>query len=573
MNAVAQKKTATAFSYIRFSHPDQAKGDSLRRQTEAAAAWCERNGVGLDATTTLRDLGRSAYTGTHRTNDRRALALFLRLVEDGKVPRGSYLIIENLDRLSREEIQPALLLALNLLQAGVRIVQLKPVEMIFDDKSDTLPVMMMMMELSRGHGESAMKSERNGKAWAEKKKAAREGGEVMTHRLPAWVEERGGKLFLIRAATTAVKRVFKLAAAGYGQSRIVRKLTADKVPAIGPSGRWVRTYVFMLLTDRRVLGEHQPRRGRSGEADGPSIPNYYPAAITQDEWDAASAARSGRRLDTAPPRQGKTLNLFAGLLRDARDGATYYVDTRVDRDGGRARVLRNNRASSTAALASPTFDFNTFESAILSLLREVNPQEITGHVNESPDEVMVLSGELARVEASIAALEADLNEHGESPVLFRRLRGKEEEKRDLVARLTESRQKAAHPLSEAWGEAHSLLEVLELAPDQADARLRLRAALRRIIESIWLLVIPCGRERQCVAQIWFTGGETHRDYLITHWPAKANASARQEGGWTARSFSSADVGPGQLFDLRRREDAAELEAGLLAVKLGGTEEK
>jgi hypothetical protein len=36
--------------------------------------------------------------------------------------------------------------------------------MVFDDKSDTLPVMMMMMELSRGHGESAMKSERIGKA-------------------------------------------------------------------------------------------------------------------------------------------------------------------------------------------------------------------------------------------------------------------------------------------------------------------------------------------------------------------------------------------------------------------------
>ena len=74
--------------------------------------------------------------------------------------------------LSREHIQPALLLALNLLQAGIRIVQLKPAEMIFDDKSDTMPVMMMMMELSRGHGESAIKSERCGKAWVEKRNRA-----------------------------------------------------------------------------------------------------------------------------------------------------------------------------------------------------------------------------------------------------------------------------------------------------------------------------------------------------------------------------------------------------------------
>src|SRR5260370_787368 len=35
---------------------------------------------------------------------------FLKLVEPGRVPRGSFLIIENLDRLSREHIQPARLL-------------------------------------------------------------------------------------------------------------------------------------------------------------------------------------------------------------------------------------------------------------------------------------------------------------------------------------------------------------------------------------------------------------------------------------------------------------------------------
>src|SRR5262245_37525748 len=112
------------YSYIRFSTPQQLEGDSLRRQTEAARAWCERNGVHLDTSLTLHDLGKSAFAGKHRENpDRNALAAFLRLVEQGKVPRGSYLVLESLDRLSREHIQPALILALNLLQAGVRIVQ------------------------------------------------------------------------------------------------------------------------------------------------------------------------------------------------------------------------------------------------------------------------------------------------------------------------------------------------------------------------------------------------------------------------------------------------------------------
>src|SRR5947209_2278239 len=85
-----------AYSYIRFSTPEQAKGDSLRRQTEFTREWCERNSVRLDQSTTLHDLGKSAFTGKHRHNpDRHALAAFLKLVESGRVPAGSYLVIEN----------------------------------------------------------------------------------------------------------------------------------------------------------------------------------------------------------------------------------------------------------------------------------------------------------------------------------------------------------------------------------------------------------------------------------------------------------------------------------------------
>jgi DNA invertase Pin-like site-specific DNA recombinase len=78
-----------AYSYVRFSTAEQAKGDSLRRQTEAAARWCQRNGVRLDTSLTLHDLGKSAFLGEHRKNpDRNALAAFLKMVERGQVARG-----------------------------------------------------------------------------------------------------------------------------------------------------------------------------------------------------------------------------------------------------------------------------------------------------------------------------------------------------------------------------------------------------------------------------------------------------------------------------------------------------
>src|SRR4051812_21798107 len=96
----------TAYSYIRFSTTEQRKRHSLERQTERAKTWCERNGVALDTSRTWHDLGRSAFLGDHRNNpDRRALAAFLRLVEEDKIPRGSYLVIESLDRLTREHVR------------------------------------------------------------------------------------------------------------------------------------------------------------------------------------------------------------------------------------------------------------------------------------------------------------------------------------------------------------------------------------------------------------------------------------------------------------------------------------
>ena len=52
-----------AYSYIRFSTPEQADGDSLRRQTEAARAYAARHDLDFDETLDLTDPGISAHYG------------------------------------------------------------------------------------------------------------------------------------------------------------------------------------------------------------------------------------------------------------------------------------------------------------------------------------------------------------------------------------------------------------------------------------------------------------------------------------------------------------------------------
>jgi hypothetical protein len=376
-----------------------------------------------------------------------------------------------------------------------------------------------------------------------------------------------------------VRRIFDLALAGYGLTFIVRKFTVEGVPAFGEyrinagrkrsqfSGAWNRAYVANILKDRRALGEFQPCR-RDGTPDGPPIEDYFPAAVSESDWLAARAGAEQRRRTRG--RVGQHVNVFSGLLKDARGGGSYYVAPRGPRREAYRRVLLNTNASEGRAPLF-SFPFATFEAAVLSLLREVDPRDVLQGTN-GHEEVMALEGELGQVENAIASIVADLDAHGESPVLYARLRAREARKAELLAQLTAARQRAANPLSAVWGETHSLLAALDSAPDPEDARLKLRSTFRQIIEGIWMLVVPRGRKRLCACQVWFAGGKRQRSYLILHLPASTNPGrGRAKPEWRADSLSTV-AKAGQL-DLRRPRDAAALEKLLLAVDVAKLAER
>ncbi len=69
----------------------------------------------MDTELTLHDKGISAFKGLNV--EQGALGEFLKAVEEGKVNKGSYLLVESLDRLSREKVNSALRLFLNILDS------------------------------------------------------------------------------------------------------------------------------------------------------------------------------------------------------------------------------------------------------------------------------------------------------------------------------------------------------------------------------------------------------------------------------------------------------------------------
>src|ERR1700730_130452 len=98
----------------------QLKGDSRRRQLEASRAYAEANGLELAEGAELEDIGISAFRGANAREG--ALSRFLEAVISGTITSGSYLIVESLDRLSREQVLSAQSLFLSIIQAGINLV-------------------------------------------------------------------------------------------------------------------------------------------------------------------------------------------------------------------------------------------------------------------------------------------------------------------------------------------------------------------------------------------------------------------------------------------------------------------
>ncbi|WP_439622475.1 recombinase family protein [Gemmata sp.] len=566
---------SVAYSYNRFSSPQQADGDSIRRQTALARAWCQRHGYTLDVNATYEDRGKSGYHGKHR-GESGMLKRFLDDVESGHIPRESVLLIENMDRLSREKPVVGVNVLTGILLAGVRIVQLSPDEIELTEDSDLFSLFRGQMSQARGHDESKTKAARMAAVWGERQRLAREKGERVTTRLPGWLEIRGGRLEktaagraktvggtieMIPQRVRIVREMFRLAIDGYGLGLIVKHLSARGFESWGPSGAWSKAYVRKILTSPAVLGEYQPRKG--GKSSGGPVTGYYPEVIDRDTF-----ARVGKAMEVRKDKPGrvgaKSLSLFSGLLWEAKTGQKLHVSNQSRGPKGKRSKRRVivTAGSMEGRAASVGFPLDVFEPAVLSRLSELNPADVLGA--EPEGEAATIAAELARVKASVAALVADLEEHGDSPAVLKRLREKEAAQGELARRLAAARVSEKHPRSASFAEAKTLMAA---ARDEA-GRLRLRQLLRNSIDRVTVLVVPRKSRRVAVVQIDFEEG-SRRSYLIHY----QTAGRGREGGWEVFAVKDA-VASATGFDLRNPDDAAAMERlvamGMEAEGTGGS---
>lgn len=549
-----------AYSYLRFSTIEQGRGDSVRRQTALRDGWLARNpGVVLDDVLKA-DRGVSARKGKNALVGN--LGAFLRMIEAEKVKPGSILLVESLDRITRQGVDEGYDLCKKILKAGVRIVTLSPEREYGPDAVKGLMkgALEIQLILERAAEESQIKSERVRAAYQAKKLKARAGTrDAVSGNLPAWCKLENGRIVPVASKAEAVRAVFRLAARGYGGTRIVKKLADDMVPAIGRKATWVKGYVTSLLNDRRVLGEYQPTVG--DEPDGPPVPGHFPRIITDEEWYAARAGAVERKCSHGRQGTGAAVNIFQGYLLNATTGETLILRTSSCRTGPGVPVL-----ASESGKGWVSFPYAPFERMVLSSLAEIDPAEVIGAgPTGTGAELKALSDELAEVRGGMESVKADLAEKY-SRALSDVVRALGDREEALLARIEEVKARAAKPLTPTWADAQNLARALEEAQDPEDVRLRLRSAMRRIIDHARVLIVTRHLHKLAALQVYFRDGAA-RSYLLHYRRRYYNFHAHVEAAESARSFAQASL-DGKL-DLREPADVARVKRFLLDMELPG----
>lgn len=479
-----QGNKRVAYSYVRFSTAKQELGDSLRRQVEAAEKYCKKAGLHLHPVS-YRDLGVSAFK--RKNLERGALAAFIDAVKTGKVEKGSYLIIEQFDRLSRADTHKALKLLLDLVEMGITVVTLvDEKEWNSETVKETTNLIIAIVFMSRANNESAAKAARLSDAWGQKKKNAAESGKIMTRECPKWLSVNHDKsaFVVLEERAESVRKVFAMHISGHGSVSIVNRANREKWPVPGKGDTWHTSLVGRLLRNRAVLGEYQPHK--LGDEEGTRVPigdpilGYYPSILDEQTFLRAQAVTE--RKGTFPGRRdGSYRNWLQGLVKCSCGHSLVRKNKHSAKQPGYARyycTARNRGVTDCPSLGS-----DEIETAVIAAISIIAPQfwngtsrlaELVALVDVREVELAAATGKRDRFADAIGSSNAAI------PALLERLTTAQAEVDAAEKALSATRAE----ISELEGDSESVFENIVRAVknvNSLDARAQLREDLSRVL--------------------------------------------------------------------------------------------
>ena len=518
-----------SYSYARISTGgDQAEGDGLRRQqglsNDDREPWpvsvSREQGWFLDDTLKFTDSGRSGY---HQKNlsPTADLTRFLTLVQRGSISRGSVLIIEQIDRLSRAAVDEAYDLFRSILKSGIWICTKIPFRIYRPDAdSGFMDIMEPLWIMYVAWMESEKKSERAAAAWDTARKMAREKGTPLPGRRPFWLKQGESSVHsLIPEKARAVLRAHELCQAGMGACRIRTFLEEEGYPPPGKKP-WCEATVQWLLRTRATRGEYRPERLIQGKkvAQGDPICDFYPPIIAEEMWLRSQQATAFRRAVRGRPGS-QMCNSFLGIAYDAVSRKRLVIRSKGRGPGKLRKKYPYLTSHNVGGLRVP---YEPFESCVVdavSMLREEDVLDRPKDCDERERRILALTSEILGLEKRAKDLQDAAKDtlRDITPILEMAMCVNEERKTKAAER-DRLKLESKSGRSQALGECQQLGRMLRDAEGDEKKELQegIRSALPGVVSSIWVQAQRVALRSQIVhVQIWLHSGECRNVHLST----------------------------------------------------------
>ena len=368
------KKQPIAYSYIRFSTPDQARGDSMRRQAKATKDWCETYGYRL-AETVFNDKGKSAFKGDN-FKSKAELNRFLSLVEDGTLTTPCVLLIENFDRFSRLPASESLGLFLKLVHSGIGVAftgayDKRPItkELL---KKEQYALMYVLNEAMRSHQESARKSETVSAGIKARNDAIGRGSIRKHNNAPkffTWDTENN--CYKHTSRTAIVKEIVNSYLAGNSIYSITKNLNIRKVPSVKEKKQWSAKTLRTILSSRYLFGEFLGN------------PHFFPPITTKDVFERIQVLLA--RNSKATGKSGRCVNIFKTIARCSECDASMnmivkYMDPRSKKVFDKPYRYLRCPSRSTGKICSNLrmYPLGIIEEEFFGVFMKKNPKDLIG---------------------------------------------------------------------------------------------------------------------------------------------------------------------------------------------------
>ena len=430
----------------------------------------------------------SGFKGANRTFG--ALSSLLAAIKDKKIPKGSYLLIENFDRLTREQLSEAVALLTDIIRAGLIVVTLSDLEEWTAKRlSDPASFIMLVLLLSRGHAESERKSEMITKVIA---RARRERKISIFGQRPGWLRIENGEFSPIPEKVESIQKVFAMATAGFGSYAICKHANAEGWPVPTGDSKWGNWLPNKLLSNRALLGEMEFRTESGGKRVVLDVcADWYPRVISDEVFYAARAAVDARK-NTPARTDDHCRNLLKGIGVCGVCGASLLRRNHagVGRRHGYGRYVCSKQFIGMSSC--PTFNALDYEIGLIPKLYELYSENFSRETQAETarNAIDALSAQLVDIDKRHGFVMSAIEAGGDIPALVARLKLIEEERsitRDAVA-LAKAKYSAATVPDPASDIQDILRAICAPSEDLAARESRAQAHLKLLgfVEFVWL---------------------------------------------------------------------------------------